>query len=195
MDLELARGNAIITLASRGMGRSIALVLANEDGNVAIGVLGEEALQATKEELLEKGVKVHAESCDIVDTNRFNTFLETVKSQFGTAAILASNASALSLGKEYTDWEALTHIDLLARVKAALIRYSKTLSAQLSRKNIRVNTIAPCSVQFSDGLWEMIKKQDNPFYDQIVNTLPSGRMGRPDEIGKVAAFLVSPFAS
>ena len=233
MNLELKGKNAIITGASKGIGRSIALALAEEGVNVAICARGEEALEAAKKELLKKGVKVHAASCDIGDTEKLEAFLDTVKSTFGTVDILVNNASALSLGEDYTDWEASINIDLLASVKAtrkvvpwmigsgsgsilfissvsgleagspaayaaakaALISYSKTLSSQLAPKNIRVNTIAPGSVEFDGGLWEMAKKHDKPFYDHVINTIPSGRMGRPDEIGKVAAFLVSPCAS
>ncbi len=50
-------------------------------------------------------------------------------------------------------------------------------------------------MNIKDGLWEMTKEQNRPFYDMMLNTIPSGRMGTPDEIGKVAAFLVSPCAS
>ncbi len=233
MNLELKGKNAIITGASKGIGRSIALALAEEGVNVAICARGEEALQVAKKELLEKEVKVYAASCDIGDTEKFEAFLDTVKSTFGTVDILVNNASALSLGEDYADWEASINIDLLASVKAtrkvvpwmiasgtgsilfissvsgleagspsayaaakaALISYSKTLSSQLAPKNIRVNTIAPGSVEFGGGLWEMAKKHDRPFYNNIINTIPSGRMGRPDEIAKVATFLVSPCAS
>ncbi len=233
MNLELKGKNAIITGASKGIGRSIALALAEEGVNIAICARGEEALEVAKKELLEKGVKVYAVSCDIGDTEKFEAFLDTVKSKFGTVDILVNNASALSLGEDYSDWEASINIDLLASVKAtrkvvpwmiasgtgnilfissvsgleagspaayaaakaALISYSKTLSSQLAPKNIRVNTIAPGSVEFGGGLWEMAKKHDRPFYDTIINTIPSGRMGRPDEIANVATFLVSPCAS
>jgi len=41
----------------------------------------------------------------------------------------------------------------------------------------------------------LTKEQNRPFYDMILNTIPSGRMGTPDEIGKVATFLVSPCSS
>ncbi|WP_228850574.1 SDR family NAD(P)-dependent oxidoreductase [Aegicerativicinus sediminis] len=82
-----------------------------------------------------------------------------------------------------------------AASKAALISYSKTLAVHLASSNIRVNTIAPGSIEFSGGVWESTKKNNRDFYDMVVNSIPFGRMGRPDEIGKVAAFLVSPCAS
>lgn len=233
MDLGLQGKTAIVTGASKGIGKSIASVLAEEGVNVAICARGDEALRAAEKELREKGVKVFAQSCDIGDAEKFNAFLDGVKAQFGKVDILVNNVSALSLGEEEHDWEASVAIDLMASVKAtrkvvpwmiesgggnilfissisglesgspaayaaskaALISYSKTLSAQLAPKNIRVNTIAPGSVEFGGGLWEMAKMHDRPFYDRVVSSIPSGRMGTPDEIGKVAAFLVSPCAS
>ncbi len=54
MDLGLKGKNAIITGASKGIGRSIALTLAEKGVNIAICARGEEALQKTKNELLVK---------------------------------------------------------------------------------------------------------------------------------------------
>ncbi|MFT7628249.1 MAG: hypothetical protein ACI9OS_001907 [Ulvibacter sp.] len=50
----------------------------------------------------------------------------------------------------------------------------------------------PKTVELSVGIWKMAKKHDRPFYDKVISTIPAERMGRPDEIGKVAAFFVSP---
>lgn len=82
-----------------------------------------------------------------------------------------------------------------AAAKAAIISYSKTIAIELAPKNIRVNTIAPGSIEFPGGLWEETKAQNRAFYDSVLSTIPSGRMGTADEIGKVAAFIVSPAAS
>jgi 3-oxoacyl-[acyl-carrier protein] reductase len=82
-----------------------------------------------------------------------------------------------------------------AAAKAALISYSKTMAIQLAPKNIRVNTLAPGSVEFPGGLWEHIKTENTSFYNMALNSIPSGRLGTPDEVGKVATFVVSPAAS
>jgi 3-oxoacyl-[acyl-carrier protein] reductase len=66
---------------------------------------------------------------------------------------------------------------------------------QLASKNIRVNTIAPGSVEFDGGVWDMAKQHNRPLYDMALASIPSGRMGTPDEIGDVAAFMVSARAS
>ncbi len=233
MDLQLKGKNAIITGGSKGIGRSIALHLAEEGANVAICARGEAALKKTEKELLKKGIKVIALKCDVGNTKQLDTFLNKVKKQFGTIDILVNNVSALSLGDDYSDWETSINVDLLgsvrgtrkvipwmleagsgnilfissgsgleagsppayAAVKAALISYSKTMAIQLAPKNIRVNTLAPGSVEFPDGLWELTKTQNPPFYDMILNMIPSGRLGTPEEIAKVATFIVSPCAS
>ena len=50
-----------------------------------------------------------------------------------------------------------------AAAKAAIISYSKTIAIELAPKNIRVNTIAPGSIEFPGGLWELTKKKTGHF--------------------------------
>jgi len=233
MNLGLKGKNAIITGGSKRIGKSIALTLAEEGVNVAICARGEESLRTAEKELIKKGVKVYARPCDIGNTENLYAFLDAVKDKFGSIDILVNNASALSLGDDYNDWESSINIDLLGSVratrkvipwmvesgtgsvlfissvsglesgsppayaaaKAALISYSKTLAIQLAPKHVRVNTIAPGSVEFGGGLWDLIKEQNLLLYEMVLNSIPSGRLGTPDEIGKVAAFLVSSCAS
>ena len=79
-------------------------------------------------------------------------------------------------------------------VKAAVIQYTLTEAAALARKGIRVNCIAPGSIEFPGGSWEK-RKDDNPrLYEAILRSIPFGRLGRPEEVAQVAAFLVSPLA-
>jgi len=80
-------------------------------------------------------------------------------------------------------------------VKAALISYSKNLSISLAKDHIRVNTIAPGSVEFPGGVWDKARKNNPERYQSTLNTIPWGRMGRPEEIADVAVFLASERAS
>jgi 3-oxoacyl-[acyl-carrier protein] reductase len=80
-------------------------------------------------------------------------------------------------------------------VKAAVIQYTLTEAAALARKGIRVNCIAPGSIEFPGGSWEK-RKDDNPrLYEAILRGIPFGRLGRPQEVAQVAAFLASPLAN
>lgn len=118
MNLELSGKNAVITGASKGIGRSIALALAEEGANVAICARGEESLIATEKEITDKGVNVFAAMCDVGDDKSLNVFLDSVKLNLGGVDILVNNVSALNFGDEIKDWEASLNLDLMAGVRA-----------------------------------------------------------------------------
>ena len=81
-------------------------------------------------------------------------------------------------------------------VKAAEISLAKAMAQQLARDNIRVNSVAPGSIRFPGGSWDR-RVQDDPdgMAEFVRRELPFGRFGRPEEVGAVVAFLVSPRAS
>jgi 3-oxoacyl-[acyl-carrier protein] reductase len=81
-------------------------------------------------------------------------------------------------------------------VKAAEISLAKSMAQQLARDNIRVNSVAPGSIRFAGGSWDR-RVQEDPegMADFVRHELPFGRFGRPEEVGAVVAFLVSPRAS
>jgi 3-oxoacyl-[acyl-carrier protein] reductase len=61
---------------------------------------------------------------------------------------------------------------------------------------IRVNTIAPGSIEFAGGLWEQGKHNNAELYGAVLKTIPWGRMGTAEEIAAdVVAFLASERAS
>jgi 3-oxoacyl-[acyl-carrier protein] reductase len=63
-------------------------------------------------------------------------------------------------------------------VKAAIIEYTLSEAALLAKKGIRVNCIAPGSIEFPGGSWER-RKTDNPqLYNSILRSIPFGRLGR-----------------
>ncbi len=80
-------------------------------------------------------------------------------------------------------------------VKAALIQYTLSQAAQLAAKHIRVNCIAPGSIEFPGGSWEKRKTSDPKLYNAILDRIRFGRLGTPQEIANVALFLASSAAS
>lgn len=81
-----------------------------------------------------------------------------------------------------------------AAVKAAMNSYTGSQAAQWCRQGIRVNAIAPGSIEFPGGLWEQ-RRVDNPaLYERTLQSIPFGRLGTPEEIAEVALFLASPHA-
>ncbi len=82
-----------------------------------------------------------------------------------------------------------------AAVKAAVINYTMSQALGLSKQRIRVNAIAPGSIEFPGGVWEQRKSSDPKLYEATLRSIPWGRMGRAEEIANVALFLSSDRAS
>ena len=74
--------------------------------------------------------------------------------------------------------------------KAGLIGMTKTLARELASRNITVNTIAPgyISTEMSDAIEEKTK-------ENLLNQIPLGRIGSPEDIANMALYLASDQAS
>jgi 3-oxoacyl-[acyl-carrier protein] reductase len=80
-------------------------------------------------------------------------------------------------------------------IKAAVIHYTATQAALYAKDGIRVNGVAPGSIEFPGGVWHK-RKTDNPkLYDAVLRSIPFGRPGHPEEVANVVLFLASPLAS
>jgi 3-oxoacyl-[acyl-carrier protein] reductase len=82
-----------------------------------------------------------------------------------------------------------------AAVKAAVINYTMSQALMLAPKRIRVNAIAPGSIEFPGGIWDRRKTAQPQLYDAILRSIPWGRLGDPEEVASVALFLCSGAAS
>ena len=80
-------------------------------------------------------------------------------------------------------------------IKAAVIHYTNTQAAMYARSGVRVNGVAPGSIEFPGGVWDR-RKSDNPkLYGAVLNSIPFGRLGTPEEVANVVMFLASPLAA
>ena len=79
-------------------------------------------------------------------------------------------------------------------VKAAVVHYTATQAALYAADRIRVNCIAPGSIEFPGGVWDRRKTENPKLYNTTLASIPFGRMGHPEEVANVALFLASPFA-
>ena len=232
MDISFTGKNVIVTGASRGIGRSIALGFADCGANVSICARGAEALQRTEAELKAKGKKVHAAACDLADAAAVTKYVKDAAAALGGIDVLVNNASGFGSRDDEEGWRVSIDVDLMASVrasnaalpfleraggsiihissisglrtsvrtppygavKAALIQYTRNQAARFAKK-IRVNCIAPGSVEFPGGLWDKAKTGSPALYKSVFDGIPWGRMGRPEEIASVALFLASDLAS
>jgi len=79
--------------------------------------------------------------------------------------------------------------------KAALHGLTKSAAIEGAPKGIRVNAIAPGSILFPGGSWDRRRTETPDYYRQVEDSIPFGRLGTPEEIANVAAFVASPKAS
>lgn len=80
-------------------------------------------------------------------------------------------------------------------IKAAVIHYTSTQAAMYARDGIRVNGVAPGSIEFPGGVWARRKVEEPDLYNRILRSIPFGRLGYPEEVANVVLFLASPLAS
>lgn len=85
--------NALVTGASRGIGRSIAIQLAEEGYNVAVNYAGNrEKAETVVEEVKAKGVESFAIQANVANGDEVKAMIKEVVSQFGTVDVLVNNA-------------------------------------------------------------------------------------------------------
>ena len=81
--------------------------------------------------------------------------------------------------------------------KAGMNHLTKELAKIAGASGVRVNAIAPGNIIFPGGDWETRSTgaREDAWKRWIKREVPLNRFGRPEEIGSVAAFLLSPLAS
>jgi 3-oxoacyl-[acyl-carrier protein] reductase len=115
--MELLNGkNAIITGAGKGIGRALAVALANEGVNLGLVARTESDLLQLAEELKPLNVKVSVATADISSIDQVNLAIENIKAELGQIDILINNAGigafASFMELEPSKWEEVVKINL-----------------------------------------------------------------------------------
>jgi 3-oxoacyl-[acyl-carrier protein] reductase len=234
MQIVFKGKRVVVAGGSRGIGRSIALGLADAGAAVSICARGTAALEKTSAEIAARGSKAHAAVCDLADKGAIATYVAAAADALGGIDILVNNASGFGAVDDEAGWEKGLTIDVMATVrashaaipfiekagggailnissisgyqastrsapyaavKAAVINYTMSQALMLAPKKIRVNAIAPGSIEFPGGMWEQRKASDPKLYNAILRSIPWGRLGHPEEVANTALFLCSDAAS
>ncbi|MBQ9764870.1 MAG: 3-oxoacyl-[Lachnospiraceae bacterium] len=224
---------ALVTGASRGIGRAIAVEFAKQGADVAIIYAGNEAAaEETKAECEKYGVNAITYKCNVADFEVSKDVVTQVKKEFGTIDILVNNAGVtrdglVAMMKE-TDFDEVIDTNLkgtfnmirhctpifirnrggrvinissvsgimgnagqanYSASKAGVIGLTKAVARELAARNVTCNAIAPgfITTDMTKGLSE-----DN---NALIGNIPLGRVGEPQDIADMAAFLASDKAS
>jgi 3-oxoacyl-[acyl-carrier protein] reductase len=118
MDLGLRGKNAIVTRATRGIGRAIAATLADEGCNVGICARDPASVEATIAALAQNGVRATGQALDVRDGAALKAWIAAAGAKLGGLDILVSNVSAMGGLAGDEGWRRYFEIDLMGTVHA-----------------------------------------------------------------------------
>jgi NAD(P)-dependent dehydrogenase (short-subunit alcohol dehydrogenase family) len=134
MDLGLSGKKAVITGSTRGIGRAIANLLADEGVDLAICARQQEEVDTAIAELGAKGVKVVGAAVDVADGDAYKAWIADMGKQLGGIDIFVPNVSAGGGNMSEEGWRNNFNIDLMGMtrgVEAAMPFLEKSSAASI----------------------------------------------------------------
>ena len=224
----LAGKVALVTGGGRGIGKAIALELAQQGATVLINYNGSESCATeTVDAIKELGVEAKAYKCNVADYQGCEEMISNVLGDFGKVDILVNNAGITRdnlimrmTEAEYDDvintnlkgtFNTIKHLSKnflklrggkiinissvsgvlgnagqanYSASKAGVIGLTKSVARELSKRNVCVNAVAPGFIET-----EMTEKLPEQTLEAAKDSIPLGRMGKPEDVAAVVAFL------
>ena len=220
---------AVVTGASRGIGRGIALRLAAEGAKVVVTATTLEGAQKTAEAIQQNGGEALPVQVNVADAESVANLFKTVLDQYGRVDILVNNAGItrdnLLVRMSHEEWQAVLDVNLTgvfncikavtrtmmkqragkiinissvvgeignagqanySAAKAGIIGLTKSVAKELASRNIQVNCVAPGYIQT-----DMTEQIPESAREQLLNAIPAGRMGTPEDVAALVVFLAS----
>ncbi len=219
----------LVTGATRGIGKAIAIALANQGGVVYGTSTSEAGARAIQHYFNESGVSGFGRVLDVTDSEGVTRLVAGISEENGAPLVLVNNAGItrdnLLLRMKPSEWDELMDTNLksaylmskaclrgmmkarhgriintgsvvgvkgnagqtnYAAAKAGIIGFSKSLAQEVASRNITVNTIAPGFIET-----DMTRALNDDQRQVILNNIPMGTLGTPEDIASAAVFLAS----
>ncbi len=231
--MRLKGKKAIVTGAGQGIGRSIALKIAQEGADVVVAEMNPDTGAQTAKDIEALGRNALFISIDVANQKQVQNMVSEVLNAWKRIDILVNNAgfdrpgSLLKVRAE--DWEAVLGVHLkgtlnciqaaaphmiengygkminlcsvwgkrgavseisYSTAKAGIIGLTKSVARELGRYQINVNAVLP------GFIWTpTVSKMAEKYRNMIIENTPFKRVGQPEEVANVVAFLASDEAS
>ena len=132
---------AIVTGASRGIGKVIAQVFANAGAHVVCVARSEDAIASLTDEINSNGGSASYQSCDISDGDSFSSLISSVAKKNGRLDILVNNAGVtqdnLLMRMKENQWDSVLNINL----KGAFHGMKAAIRPMMKNRNGRIINI------------------------------------------------------
>jgi 3-oxoacyl-[acyl-carrier protein] reductase len=207
---------ALVTGASRGIGKAIAAALGEQGATVIGTATSESGAQGIADSFSAAGIKGAGKVLNVTDPDSIASLLESVQKEYGAPTILINNAGItrdnLLMRMKDNEWLDVIETNLTsafrmskaclrgmmkarrgnpgqanyAATKAGVIGFTKSLAREIGSRGITVNSVAPGFID-TDMTRELPEAQQQALLEQI----PLGRLGAVEDIANAVVFLAS----
>jgi len=156
MDLGLKGMRAVVTGASKGIGRAVAESFASEGAGVSICARNADEVAAAVAALKSKGVPAFGRALDVADSAALGAWITATGGELGGIDALVCNVSALAVGDNADSWEKSFRTDMMHTVNAvaaALPFLEKSANASI----VLISSVSGFEVDFAAGSYGAMK--------------------------------------